>query len=51
MLLIATILAILIFFEVGLNNINMKINLFKWIDSEILNINMCFNFDSLTVLC
>jgi NADH-ubiquinone oxidoreductase chain 5 len=48
MLLIATILSILIYIEVTLNKINMKINLFNWIDSEILNINVCFNIDSLT---
>ncbi len=48
MLLIATILSILIYIEVTLNKINMKINLFNWIDSEILNINICFNIDSLT---
>jgi NADH-ubiquinone oxidoreductase chain 5 len=37
------------FFEVGLNNIPVTINLFRWIDSETLNIDWAFNFDSLTV--
>ena len=44
-----TIFAILAFFEVGLNNIPVSIHLFKWIDSESLNISWGFNFDSLTV--
>ena len=48
MLLISTILSILIYIEVTINKINMKINLFNWINSEILNINICFNIDSLT---
>ena len=44
-----TTLAILAFFEVGLNNIMVTIHLFRWIDSESLNISWAFNFDSLTV--
>jgi hypothetical protein len=44
-----TTFAILAFFEVGLNNIPVSIHLFKWIDSESLNIAWGFNFDSLTV--
>lgn len=48
-LIITTILAILTFFEVGFNNIPVSINLFRWIDSESLNILWSFNFDSLTV--
>nr|YP_010963390.1 NADH dehydrogenase subunit 5 [Raffaelea arxii]WNK75979.1 NADH dehydrogenase subunit 5 [Raffaelea arxii] len=44
-----TILAIIAFFEVGLNNITLSINLFRWIDSEWFNINWGFQFDSLTV--
>jgi len=44
-----TILAILAFFEVGASNIPVSIYLFKWIDSETLNISWNFNFDSLTV--
>lgn len=46
---ITTILATLVFFEVGLNNIPVSIHLFRWIDSESLNVLWGFNFDSLTV--
>ena len=46
---ITTILAIVSFFEVGLNNIPVTIHLFRWIDIETLNANWAFNFDSLTV--
>jgi len=46
---ITTILSIIVFFEVGFNNIIVTINLFKWIDSELINILWGFNFDSLTV--
>ena len=44
-----TILAVLAFFEVGLNNIPVTMELFRWIDSEWFNINWGFNLDSLTV--
>ena len=44
-----TLLAIAAFFEVGLNNIPVSINLFRWIDSESLNVLWGFHFDSLTV--
>jgi len=44
-----TTCAILAFFEVGLNNIPVSIHLFRWIDSESLNVSWGFNFDSLTV--
>jgi NADH-ubiquinone oxidoreductase chain 5 len=44
-----TILAILCFIEVGLNNIPVRIDLFRWIDAEYLNVHWAFNFDSLTV--
>jgi len=44
-----TILAVLAFFEVGLNNIPVSIELFRWIDSESLNVWWGFHFDSLTV--
>ena len=44
-----TLLAIVAFFEVGLNNIPVTINMFRWIDSESLNVLWCFHFDSLTV--
>jgi len=46
---ITTILAIFAFLEVGLNQIPVKIELFRWIDAETLNIKWGFNFDSLTV--
>lgn len=44
-----TLLAVLAFFEVGLNNIAVSISLFRWIDSESLNVFWGFYFDSLTV--
>lgn len=46
---IATLLAIMAFTEVGLNNIPVTIYLFRWVDAETLNISWGFNFDSLTV--
>jgi len=44
-----TVLAVFAFFEVGLNNIPVSIEVFRWIDSESLNVSWGFNFDSLTV--
>lgn len=44
-----TLLSIVSFFEVGINNIPVYINLFRWIDSESLNVSWSFTFDSLTV--
>jgi len=44
-----TFLAVIAFIEVGLNNIPVSIHLFRWIDSESLNVLWGFNFDSLTV--
>ena len=46
---VTTILALLAFVEVGFNNIPVTINLFRWIDSEWINIMIGFQFDSLTV--
>jgi NADH-ubiquinone oxidoreductase chain 5 len=46
---VTTLLAIVAFFEVGLNNIPVSISLFRWIDSESLNVLWGFHFDSLTV--
>ena len=46
---ITTILAVFAFIEVGLNNIPVTVNLFRWVDSESLNIAWAFNFDALTV--
>ena len=48
-ILTTTILAIMAFVEVGLNHNCVKIQLFRWIDSEYLNVFWAFNFDSLTV--
>ena len=48
-IIITTLLSIVIFFEVGLNNINVSLQLFRWIDSESLNVLWSFHFDSLTV--
>jgi NADH-ubiquinone oxidoreductase chain 5 len=38
-----------VFIETGINNIPVSIELFRWIDSESLNVSWGFNFDSLTV--
>lgn len=46
---VTTILAMVAFYEVGLNNIPVSINLIRWIDSESLNVSWGFQFDSLTV--
>jgi NADH-ubiquinone oxidoreductase chain 5 len=48
-ILITTILSLIIFLEVGFNNIMVRIELFNWIDSELINILWGFNFDSLTI--
>ena len=44
-----TVLSLVAFFEVGLNNIPVSIELFRWIDSESLLVHWGFQFDSLTV--
>lgn len=44
-----TILSFLTFIEVGLSNTPVHIQLFRWLDSESLNVLWGFNFDSLTV--
>ena len=46
---ITGIIAIVLFFEVGINNIPVFLELFRWIDSESLNVKLGFSFDSLTV--
>ena len=46
---VTTILAVVAFFEVGLNNTPVSIEVFRWIDSESLNVLWGFHFDSLTV--
>ena len=44
-----TIISVLTFIEVGISNSPVHIQLFRWLDSESLNIFWGFNFDSLTV--
>ena len=46
---LATALAFIAFIEVALNNISVSIELFRWIESEYLEVLWAFNFDSLTV--
>ena len=46
---VTTLLALFSFFEVGLNNIPVSIILFRWVDSESLDVLWGFSFDSLTV--
>ena len=46
---LTTILAVFAFFEVAISNISVYIKLFRWIDSESLNISWGFVFDTLTV--
>lgn len=48
-IMITTLFAAITFFEVGLNNTPVSLLIFKWIDSESLNVFWGFNFDSLTV--
>jgi NADH-ubiquinone oxidoreductase chain 5 len=48
-IILTTILAVVAFFEVGLNNIPVSIQVFRWIDSESLIVWWGFHFDSLTV--
>jgi hypothetical protein len=49
LVMITTLLAIIAYIEVGLNNIPVSLKLFRWVDSESLNIWWGFYFDSLTV--
>ena len=44
-----TLLSMLAFLEVGISNIPVHVELFRWLDSESLNVLWAFNFDSLTV--
>jgi NADH-ubiquinone oxidoreductase chain 5 len=48
-IILTTLLVVVAFLEVGLNNIPVSINLFRWIDSESLDVLWDFHFDSLTV--
>ena len=46
---LTTFLSFLTFIEVGISNTPVHIQLFRWLDSESLNVLWGFNFDSLTV--
>ena len=46
--LITTFLSIILFFEVGINNIPVSIHLCRWLESEWFDIGWYFQFDSLT---
>jgi NADH-ubiquinone oxidoreductase chain 5 len=46
---ITAVLSIVAFWEIGLNNVLISINLFRWLDSEWFSILWGFQFDSLTV--
>ena len=46
---LTTMLSFLTFIEVGISNTPVHIQLFRWLDSESLNVLWGFNFDSLTV--
>jgi len=48
-IIIITIFSIIAFFEIGMNNNIVIIDLFEWVDSQWFNINWSFQFDSLTV--
>ena len=47
LVILTTFMAIVGFFEVGLNNTPVSFSLFRWVDSESLNVLWAFNFDSL----
>ena len=46
---ITTLLSLIAFYEVGLNNIPVSLQLFRWIDSESLYVSLGFHFGALTV--
>ena len=48
-LIISTVLALIAFYEIGLCGSSVTINLFSWIDSELMDVSWTFMFDSLTV--
>lgn len=48
-IIISTIMAIIAFYEVGISNSAVSINIINWIDSELIDISWGFIFDSLTV--
>ena len=49
-LLFTFLISLFCFYEVGLSNCVVYIKLITWIDSELLNVDWGFLFDSLTVL-
>ena len=46
---LTTMFALVLFFEVGFNSISVLVNLSRWLDSEFFNIFWDFRFDALTV--
>src|SRR5690349_23757909 len=48
-LIVTCLLSFTAFYEVGLNQSPVSIDLFSWIDSEYFSVNWGFTFDSLTV--
>jgi len=44
-----TLLASVVFYEVGIKGAPVYLSIFRWLDSESLNVLWAFNFDSLTV--
>ena len=48
-IIITTLFAIILFFEVGIDGVPVSLELFRWVDSESLCVLWGFNFDSLTV--
>ena len=49
LVIITTGFALVAFNEVGLNSISVTVPVFRWLDSECLDVAWSFNFDSLTV--
>ncbi|CAO1638518.1 unnamed protein product (mitochondrion) [Parajaminaea phylloscopi] len=45
----STVLCLIAFYEIGLCGSSVTINLFSWIDSEVMDVSWTFMFDSLTV--
>ena len=48
-LILSSILATLAFYEVGICGSPVTIEVFNWMDIELLNVSWCFYFDQLTV--
>ena len=48
-IIMTTLLSIITFIEVSINNIPVNVKIFRWVDSESLDVLWGFNFDSLTV--